>query len=302
MRKCFAISILAAVPALFGLLPASSLPAQQKQPPSDAELLARADKLIANQHRNEQFLDEYERLERQVDQTAGMTPRVIEDRTYRIVPTGTGTMKVLVSDRGKEVDPAEYRKELLLWEQTLEIALKPNDSRGKTAHAKFEKKRKDRAELIDSMREGLLRKWVGQETINGHLCDVIQLDPNPEFHPRSTLQEAIAHVTAKIWVDNTQNQLIRAEAHVIRDISFGGGILGKLYRGGVFAFDQSEVAPGVWLPTRYQYDYTARKFLFTFEQHQFIEVWRYRRVGAPKEALAIVQSELASGNSLSADP
>ena len=302
MRKRFAISILAAVPALFGLLPASSLPAQQKQPPSDAELLARADKLIANQHRNEQFLDEYERLERQVDQTAGMTPRVIEDRTYRIVPTGTGTMKVLVSDRGKEVDPAEYRKELLLWEQTLEIALKPNDSRGKTAHAKFEKKRKDRAELIDSMREGLLRKWVGQETINGHLCDVIQLDPNPEFHPRSTLQEAIAHVTAKIWVDNTQNQLIRAEAHVIRDISFGGGILGKLYRGGVFAFDQSEVAPGVWLPTRYQYDYTARKFLFTFEQHQFIEVWRYRRVGAPKEALAIVQSELASGNSLSADP
>jgi hypothetical protein len=110
MRKCFAISILAAVPALFGLLPAFSLPAQQKQPPSDAELLARADKLIANQHRNEQFLDEYERLERQVDQTAGMTPRVIEDRTYRIVPTGTGTMKVLVSDRGKEVDPAEYRR------------------------------------------------------------------------------------------------------------------------------------------------------------------------------------------------
>src|ERR1700719_698126 len=302
MRKRFAISILAAVPALFGLLPASSLPAQQKQPPSDAELLARADKLIANQHRNEQFLDEYERLERQVDQTAGMTPRVIEDRTYRIVPTGTGTMKVLVSDRGKQVDPAEYRKELLLWEQTLEIALKPNDSRGKTAHAKFEKKRKDRAELIDSMREGLLRKWVGQETINGHLCDVIQLDPNPEFHPRSTLQEAIAHVTAKIWVDNTQNQLIRAEAHVIRDISFGGGILGKLYRGGVFAFDQSEVAPGVWLPTRYQYDYTARKFLFTSEQHQWIEVSHYRRVGAPKEALAIVQSELASGNSLSADP
>src|SRR4029077_20448542 len=97
MRKSFAISILAAVPALFGLLPASSLPAQQKQPPSDAELLARPDKLIANQHRNEQFRDEYDRLERQVDKAAGMTPRIIEDLPYRIVPTGSGTMKVLVS-------------------------------------------------------------------------------------------------------------------------------------------------------------------------------------------------------------
>ena len=98
------------------------------------------------------------------------------------------------------------------------------------------------------------------------------------------------------------NQLVRAEAHVVRDISFGGGILGKLYRGGVFAFAQSEVAPGIWLPTRYQYDYTARKFLFTFEQHQWIEVSHYRRVGSPKEALALVQSELASGKTLTADP
>ena len=35
--------------------------------------------------------------------------------------------------------------------------------------------------------------------------------------------------------------------------------------------EQQEVAPGIWLPTRYQYDFTARKFLFTFEQHQYVE-------------------------------
>ncbi len=202
MPKSFAISVLAAALALPMLSTGFAPPAQQPQPPSDAELQARADKLIANQHRNEQFLDEYERIERQVDQTAGVTPKVLEDRTYRIVPTGTGTMKILVSDRGKPVDPEEYRRQLQLWEQTLELALKPNDSRAKTAYAKFEKKKKDRAELINSMREGLLRKWIGQETVSGHLCDVIQLDPNPEFHPHSTLQEAIIRVNAKIWVDH----------------------------------------------------------------------------------------------------
>jgi hypothetical protein len=302
MPKSFATSAVAAALALAVLSSGFALAAPQAQAPSDAELQARADKLIANQHRNEQFLDEYERIEHQMDQTAGMTPKVLEDRTYRIVPNGAGTMKLLVSERGKQVDSAEYRKELQLWEQTLEIALKHDDSRARSAIAKFEKKKKDRAELINSMREGLLRKWIGQETLNDHLCDVIQLDPNPEFHPHSTLQEAIAHVNAKIWVDHNLNQLIRAEAHVIRDISFGGGILGKLYRGGVFAFYQSEVAPGVWLPTRYQYDYTARKFLFTFEQHQVIEVSHYRRVGSTKEALALSQSELASGKTLTADP
>ncbi len=87
MPKSFAISVtVAAALGLAILAPGFARPAQQAQPPTDAELLARADKLIANQHRNEQFLDEYERLERQVDQTAGMTPKILEDRTYRIVP------------------------------------------------------------------------------------------------------------------------------------------------------------------------------------------------------------------------
>ena len=67
------------------------------------------------------------------------------------------------------------------------------------------------------------------------------------------------------------------------------GFLGKLYRGGVFYMEQEEVAPGIWLPTRYQYDFTARKFLFMYEQHQYVEARQYRRVGPPKQALALAK-------------
>ncbi|MFZ0642845.1 MAG: hypothetical protein WAM25_06760, partial [Candidatus Acidiferrales bacterium] len=134
------------------------------------------------------------------------------------------------------------------------------------------------------------------------LCDVFQVDPNPDFHPHSIAQDVLTRVTAKIWVDHATSQLARGEAHVIHDLSFGGGILGKLYRGGVFTLDQAEVAPGIWLPTRYQYDFTARKFLFTFEEHQYIEVSDYHRDGSPKQALALVQNELATGKSTYGDP
>jgi hypothetical protein len=302
MRKSSSISVLAAAPLLMGLSLAAVARAQQAQPPSDAELQERADKLTANQHRNEVAVDQYERIEHQVDRSGGSNPKVIEDRTYRIVPTGTGTMKILLSDAGKSPDPADYRKQLELWRQALELALNPNDPRSKTAYAKFEKKKKDRGELIDDAKEDFTRKWLGLETINGHLCDVLQLNPRPDFHPHTMFQEAISRVTAKIWVDHYQNQLVRAEARIVRDLSFGGGILGKLYRGGVFFTEQTEVAPGVWLPSRYQYDFTARKFLFTFEQHQYIEASHYHRIGPPKEALAVVQSELATGKSFTGDP
>ncbi|HYL67934.1 MAG TPA: hypothetical protein VEX69_02115 [Candidatus Limnocylindria bacterium] len=289
-------------PALTGGPPPNSQLDQQAQPPSDAELHARTDKLIANQHADDIAIEEYERIERHVDRTGGSNQRILEDKSYRIVPTGPGTLKILLHDNGKVTDPADYRKQLQTWRDLLQLALNPNDPRIKAAYAKLEKKKHDRADLVNAARDAFNVKWVGQENLNGHDCDVIQLDPNPAFHPRTTLQEALTHANAKIWVDHNALQILRAEAHIVRDVSFGGGILGKLYRGGVFFLEQAEVAPGVWLPTRYQYDYTARKFLFTFEQHQFIEASHYRRLGPPKQALLVAQSELANGEPTPADP
>lgn len=264
-------------------------------PPSDADIQIRAQKLVDNQHRNDKALEEYERIEHQVSRTAGDNPKVLEDRIFRIVPTGSGTMKILLKTDGKAVDPLEYRKQLQAWADVLALMLKANDPRTKTAYAKWQKKQQDRAELVDASRTAFSITWIGRENRNGRDCDVLDLRPTTSFHPHTIFQEAITHVVAKIWVDRDSNQMVRAEAHLLRDVSFGGGILGKLYRGGVFSLEQVEVAPGLWFPSRYQYDFTARKFLFTFEEHQYIEASQYRRDGAPKEALNIVENELATG-------
>jgi hypothetical protein len=84
---------------------------------------------------------------------------------------------------------------------------------------------------------------------------------------------------------------------VIRDISFGGGVFGKVYRGGRFVMEQAEVAPGVWLPTRYEYNFAGRRFVFGLEVHEVTEASRYRRVGPPADALVAIRHELGSGGS-----
>jgi hypothetical protein len=264
-------------------------------PPTAAEIDLRAQKLVANQHRNDTALEEYERIEHQVSRTGGDNPRVLEDRTFRVVPTGSGTMKLLLKNDGRPVDPADYRKQLQAWADLLALMLKPDDPRTKAAKAKWQKKQQDRADLVDSSRLAFSVTWIGRENRNGRDCDVLDLQPTAGFHPHNIFQEAITHVVAKIWVDRDSNQMVRAEAHLLRDVSFGGGLLGKLYRGGVFSLEQAEVSPGLWLPSRYQYDFTARKFLFTFEEHQYIEASQYHRDGPPKQALAIAQNELATG-------
>jgi hypothetical protein len=263
--------------------------------PPDSELQTRTRKLLENQHRDDEALEEYERVERQSDRTSGANPRVLEDKLYRIVPTGTGTLKILLKEDGKDVDSGEYRRQLQAWRDVLELMLKPEDPRTKAAYAKAQKKKDDRRELVQATQEAFIQNWLPPETINGRVCDVIDLAPNPEFHPKNIYQDAMTHITGKIWVDRATVQLAKAEAHVTRDLSIGGGILGKLYRGGVFSFEQAEVTPGIWLPIRYQFDYSARKFLFMVEEHQLIEVSQYRHDGPPKQALVVAQNDLASG-------
>jgi hypothetical protein len=274
----------------------------QSQPPTQEDIRARAEKVIANQHADDVVLEKSERFERQMERAAGNNPRVLDEKNYRVVPNGMGTTKILLKENGKPVEPEEYRKELLVWKEALELALHPQESKSKAALAKYEKKKHDRAELVEGTLESFNLKWLGREMMNGRDCDVLEATPNPSFHPHSIVQEVLTHANAKVWIDHEANQIVRGEAHVTRDISFGGGVLGKLYRGAVFALDQSEVSPGIWLPFRYQYDFTVRKFLFTTEGHQYTEVSRYRNLGSPQQVLAIVKEELSSGKIVTGDP
>jgi hypothetical protein len=281
--------------------PTRMLPVQPRAP-SGEELKRRTDELFANQHANDRAVTQYEYIERQIDRSGGSSPRTVDEKVFRVVPTGTGTLKILLKSDGKQTDPADYQRQLRDWQRVLELALRPNDPREQNAEAKFEKKRRDRAELVDATREAFSSKWTGRETAAGRDCDVFDLTPNRDFHPHSMLEEALVHFTARVWVDHNANQIVRAQARCIKDISVGAGILGKLYRGGVFDFEQAPVAPGIWLPTRYQYDFSGRKFLFGFEVHQVIEASRYRRIGPPQEALAVVKNEIAAGKGSYSDP
>jgi hypothetical protein len=272
------------------------------QAPSDEEIRARTKTLLAHQHADDEALELYERVERHIDRTGGTSPRTLDDKTYRIVPTGAGNQKILLREEGKPADSAAYARQMHVLEQELEMMTNADDPRAKTADAKFQKRMRERAAFVDAASDAYTVKWVGRENRNGRDCDVFALDPNPKFQPRSMFQEIFAHTTAKLWVDRAANQIVHAEATVTSDVGFGGGVLGKLYRGSVVGLDQGEIAPGIWLPLRYQYDYAGRKFLFSFDQHQVIEVGHYRRIGTPKQALPVVQNELSSGKTFSEDP
>lgn len=280
---------------------AAPAPHAVAQTPTLEEVRALADRAINGQHKDDAAIEGYERIEHHIVRTTAQD-HVIEDKTYRVVPTGTGTLKLLIKDGGNPVSQPEYLRQLQAWAQILERTLNPDDPRVKADFDKMRKRQKDRAVLVDAARQAFHATWLGHDVLNGRSYAKLMLEPNPDFHPASRTTDILTHARATIWIDEASGQLARGDAEIIRDISFGGGILGKVYRGGRFQIEQSEVSPGVWLPTRYQYDFMGRKFLFGFEVHEYTEISHYRRLGSPREALAIVRQEIQNKQGIPGDP
>jgi len=70
--------------------------------------------------------------------------------------------------------------------------------------------------------------------------------PNPRFHPPTHEARVFAAATGELVADNHQHRIRSVHGTLIHDVTFGGGLLGRLKQGGSFAIEQQQVAPSLW--------------------------------------------------------
>lgn len=268
--------------------------------PTAEQIQSLISRAVGNQHRDDLALQEFERDEHVITRKPEDKSVVLTDRTDRVMPSGTGVMKLPLTENGVAVSPELYRKQLQFAVTAIDLEIHPNEHY-KADLAKFEKRQRERSDLVDAAYKAFRMKWAGRETRpdpsapNGsHTLAKFLLDPDPNYVPASRFAAAFQHAHATLWVDESQAQFARLEGDITSDITFVGGIAGKIYRGSHFVLEQAEVAPGVWLPTLYTYDVDGRKFLFGFGVHERTEITRYRRLGPPTQAIEIIRAELSN--------
>ena len=297
-----ACSIVLALVVVLGLAaPASSaVPADQgptiaaNPAPSPEQIHTLIARAIENQHRDDRALDEFERTEHTITRK-GENGEILTDISERIVPSPAGNIKMRLSENGVAVTPEAYRHGVEFAVNSLNSAIHPNDH-FKEELAKYDKRRHDHAELVDTTVEAFRLTWVGRETrteaSGPHTYMKFLLDPDPEYKPINRFATVFQHIHAALWVDEAQAQFARVEADIATDISFAAGIAGKVYHGGHVVFVQEEVAPGVWLPTQFVYNVDGRKFVTAFGIHEHTDITKFRRVGPPPQAVEIMRNEL----------
>jgi len=74
----------------------------------------------------------------------------------------------------------------------------------------------------------------------------LKFSPNPHFRPPSRDAQVFHAMEGEMTVDSRQQRLAEISGHLIREVKFGGGLLGHLDKGGQFSVKQEQISPGLW--------------------------------------------------------
>jgi hypothetical protein len=268
---------------------AAQSPAPDSAPTIGAAKPELVDRVIANQKKDEQALDLYERIERVETSKNPNSPVPAAVKISRVVPNGTGMDRIPMGPDGHPADPVAYRAELEGLEKTLASLVEGRSQR--SGVEKYAKRRKERNDLIDATRNAFFFTFVAREPRGNRTLTKYEMSPNPAFKPTSRFTSIFPKVHGHVWIDEDAGELARIEGDVTEDISIAL-FLGKIYKGSHFMQERYQVAPGLWLPSFTQYDFDGRKLFSGFSIHERTFYSNYRYIGPPKEALEAIRKEL----------
>ena len=111
--------------------------------------------------------------------------------------------------------------------------------------------------ILELLPDAFLYDYDGEE--NG--CHRLRFHPNPDY-PAHSIEARVFHsMSGTLWVDARYKRLSRLEGRVQENLDFGYGILGRLYKGGWFQLERTQVSPTDWKTVRLEVHMCGRALL-----------------------------------------
>jgi hypothetical protein len=175
-------------------------------------------------------------LQRKVDPKGSQAKRIFE--------TKDGDVTRLLEKDGKPLPPEEEQAEIDRLNHLL--------NHPEVQQHRHKKEQEDSArgdEMVRMLPDAFLFTSSGMvEGPNGP-CYRLQFKPNPAFTPPDREGEVYHGMVGELWVDQGQLRLVKIDAHLISDVNFGWGVLGRLYKGGSILVENADVGLHHWETT-----------------------------------------------------
>ena len=188
-------------------------------------------------------------------------------RTFEVFPSANpgGTYKRLIEIDGTPLTAAELARRDAEHQRDLQ---RDAERRGRETEPqrterlrKAEEERRHRDAMLEDAIAVFEATFVGRETMEGEQVLVADLKPRP--HARTHTREGrwMKQFGGRIWVDESDYQVVRLDMRALDDVTIGWGIIGRVHQGSRVFYARKRFND-LWLPSELTYEATGRTLLF----------------------------------------
>ncbi|MDE3180407.1 MAG: hypothetical protein KGM47_12200 [Acidobacteriota bacterium] len=171
------------------------------------------------------------------------------------IQTAQGMAERLILVNGKPPSEKQCQRNLT---QLARIASSPRMARQRLKNQQGDIERRE--ELFEALPNAVLFQYDGVEKNTGWVR--LKYEPNPAFRPRLRAGGVLQGLEGTMWVDPSSQRIARIDGQLVRTVSFGWGILAKLYPGGRFIMQQQKLPDGDWKQTELEVSFQGVILIF----------------------------------------
>jgi hypothetical protein len=175
------------------------------------------------------------------------------DSVFIVVETDHGSVKRLISRGGKPLSEEEARAE----DARVQEFIRDPEKLAKQ-HKDSTQDDKNARELTNMLPDAFVWKVVSDDGERVKL----HFEPNPNFDPPDMQSRVLGDMAGEMEVDKKQHRIATLSGRLMRDVTIGWGLLGRLHEGGTFRVERREVAPGLWQITETHVHIEGRVLFF----------------------------------------
>lgn len=94
------------------------------------------------------------------------------------------------------------------------------------------------------------------------MCYHMSFTPNPQFDPPDAESRILRGMAGDIWMEQSHERVYRLNAHLVADVDFGWGVIGRLDKGGTIYLEQTNIGGDDWELTSMKLNLTGKLLMF----------------------------------------
>jgi len=166
------------------------------------------------------------------------------DTTKDIIETAEGDVARLVAINGQPLSAEDDKAEL---DRLNSLANHPEVQEHRHQREQKDAERADH--LMRLLPDAFLYHFEAMTECAAGPCYHLSFLPNPHWDPPDFEASVLRGMAGEVWIDQAQERLTRLDAHFIKDVDFGWGILAKLDKGGAIHLEQTDIGGNDWEAT-----------------------------------------------------